>query len=81
MTFFGLKDKYIYYAGGSAIGGFVITAILSNTLGTIGTIIGIAIAGGGIWYSFHLQVKKGLYNKTKNAGEIHIFPNRYKYKK
>ncbi len=80
LTFFGLKDKYIYYAAISAIGGIVIGIILSTIFNTIGTVTGLIISGVGIWYTFKLQEKNGMYNKTKNVGEIHIFPNRFKYK-
>lgn len=81
LTFFGLKDKYIYYAGGSVATGLIVVGILSNIIGIVGTLIGFSIAGGGIWYTYHIQEKKGLYNKNKNTGEIHIFPNRFKYHK
>lgn len=76
-----MKDKYIYYAGGSIIIGLIVGGILSNIIGFMGTLTGFSIVGVGIWYTFHLQEKKGLYNKTKNTGEIHIFPNRFKYQK
>ena len=74
LVFFGFKDKYIFYALGGILAGFVVGTILS-------TIIGFILSGGAIWYAQHLQKTIGLYAKTKNKGEIHIFPNRFKYKR
>lgn len=77
LIFFGLKDKYIYYAMGSAVGGLVTVAILSSLIGFIGSITGAAVAAGGVWLSFKMQDKKGLYNKTKNDKELHVMPKRF----
>lgn len=78
LIFFGLKDKYIYYAMGFAVGGIVLIAILSSILGLFGFIIGAAIGGGGVWFSYKTQHKKGLYNKTKNEDELHIRPIKFR---
>lgn len=76
LVLFGLKDKYIYYAIGFFIGGVVVGMILNGFIGFIGSVIGLGVGGVGIWGAFKLQDTKGLYNKTKNHNEIHIFPNR-----
>ncbi|MCO7354028.1 DUF4133 domain-containing protein [Riemerella anatipestifer] len=81
LVFFGFKDKYIYYAVGGVALGFIIGTIISSFIGIIGTIIGFLFSGASVWYALRLQNTKGLYNKTNNIGEIHIFPSRYKYKK
>ena len=78
LIFFGLKDKYIYYAMGSAVGGLVLVAILSSIFGLLGMIIGAAIGGTGVFLSYKTQDSKGLYNKTKNEEELHIMPTRFK---
>ncbi|AQW90065.1 MULTISPECIES: DUF4133 domain-containing protein [Elizabethkingia] len=78
LVFFGLKDKYIYYAIGSAVGGLVSAAILSSFIGIFGSVAGLGIGGLGIWWIFKTQDKKGLYNKTRNDGELHIFPKKFK---
>ncbi|HFK5512595.1 TPA: DUF4133 domain-containing protein [Elizabethkingia anophelis] len=78
LVFFGLKDKYIYYAIGTAVGGLVSAAVLSSFLGIFGSIGGLALGGLGIWWIFKTQDKKGLYNKTRNDGELFIFPKRFK---
>jgi len=62
----------------SAVGGLVTVAILSSFIGIIGTIFGAAIGGIGVWLSFKMQDTKGLYNKTKNEGELHILPMRFR---
>lgn len=80
LVFFGFKDKYIYYAIGGIAGGFIVGTILSSFIGIIGTIIGFVVSGGSVWYTSRMQNTKGLYNKTNNVGEIHIFPNRFKHK-
>lgn len=78
LIFFGLKDKYIYYAMGSAVGGLVTIAILSSLLGIFGMLIGGAIGGTGIFLSYKTQDSKGLYNKTKNEEELHIMPIKFR---
>ncbi|WP_210150719.1 DUF4133 domain-containing protein [Chryseobacterium scophthalmum] len=77
LVFFGLKDKYIYYAMGSAVGGIVTVAVLSSLIGIFGTIAGAALGVAGVWLSFRMQHKKGLYNKTKNDIELHVMPKRF----
>ncbi len=76
--FFGLKDKYMYYTVGVIILGFIIIAILNSTIGFVGTMIGAGIMAIAIWSIFYLQDKKGLYKKTKNKNELHIFPKQIK---
>ena len=72
LVFFGLKDKYIYYAMGSAVGGFMTVAIMSSLIGGWGLLVGAAVGGIGIWMSYKTQDTKGLHNKTKNDEELHI---------
>lgn len=76
LILFGLKDKYIYYAGGFFCIGIIIGMVLSSYIGFLGSILGICFGGIGIWGAFNLQDTKGLYNKTKNNNELHIFPAR-----
>lgn len=78
LIFFGLKDKYIYYAMGSAISGIVLVAILSSLFGVFGLFIGSGLGSIGVWMSYKAQDKKGLYNKTKNNDELHIIPTQFK---
>lgn len=78
LIFFGLKDKYIYYAMGSAILGIVLIAVLSSLLSVLGLIIGAAVGGLGIWMSYKTQDKRGLYNKIRNDNELHIIPSQFK---
>jgi hypothetical protein len=74
LVFFGLKDKYIFYAIGSIVGTFLLVAILSTIMGAFGLLIGAIIGGICLWLTFKIQDSKGLYNKTKNENELHIFP-------
>ncbi len=78
LVFFGLKDKYIYYALGSALGALICLASLPSFIGFFGALIGAGIGIGGVWYTFHNQKTKGLYNKVRNNDEIYIFPKRFK---
>lgn len=80
LVFFGLKDKYIYYALGVAIGGLVSAAIISSFIGIFGTFIGLGLGAFGVWTIYKTQDKKGLYNKTKNENELHLFPKKFKIK-
>ena len=63
---------------GSAVGGMLLVAILSSILGVFGMIIGAGLGGTGVWLSFKTQDTKGLYNKTKNEGELHIISAKFK---
>lgn len=81
LILFGLKDKYIYYAMGIAFLGIVCAATFSTIFGSIGTIGSFGLTAGAIGLIFKIQDRKGLYNKTKNTGEIHIFPKKFKNKK
>lgn len=63
---------------GSAVGGLVLIAILSSLFGLFGMIIGAAVGGTGVFLSYKTQDSKGLYNKTKNEEELHIFPAKIK---
>lgn len=81
LVFFGLKDKYIYYAAGSGIGGLVGGAIFSSFIGFFGLGLGLVLGGLGIWMTFKTQDQKGLYSKTRNNNELYIFPKRLKLKR
>jgi hypothetical protein len=76
LIMFGLKDKWLYYAMGTAVGGLIAVAVLSSIFGTIGTLAGAGVAGTGVWRIFKLQDKHGLYSKTKNHNEVHIITMR-----
>ncbi|MFN3773453.1 DUF4133 domain-containing protein [Cloacibacterium normanense] len=80
LVFFGLKGKYIYYALGVVVTGFVSAAIFSSFIGILGTLLGLGLGGFGAWRIYRIQDKKGLYNKTKNENELYIFPKKLKIK-
>ena len=80
LVFFGLKGKYIFYAVG-VIGSGVIAALVLSKFGLLGSLLGLAVTGGGVYYIFKRQDKYGLYDKTKNFNQIFIFPKRLKHKK
>ena len=75
LVFFGLKGKYIFYAGG-VIGGGVISALILSKFGLLGSLLGLAATAGGVYFIFKRQDKYGLYDKTKNFDQILIFPKR-----
>ncbi|WP_027384940.1 hypothetical protein [Epilithonimonas caeni] len=81
LVLYGLKDKYIYYVMGCAVGGLIGGMLLSQIIGKLVAIIWIGICGGGIYWTFKIQDEKGLYNKTKNDNEIFIFPKKFKTSK
>ena len=81
LVLFGLKDKYIYQALACVALGIICLASLPSLIGWIGFLIGIVIAGGGVWYIFYRQDNVGLYTKQKNNKELHIFPKRFKVKR
>ena len=80
LVFFGLKGKYIFYAVG-VIGGGVIAALILSKFGLLGSLLGLAITAGGVYFIFKRQDKHGLYDKTKNFNQIFIFPKRVHHKK
>ncbi|PWN58471.1 DUF4133 domain-containing protein [Chryseobacterium viscerum] len=75
LVFFGLKGKYIFYAVG-VIGGGVISALILSKFGLLGSLLGLAVTAGGVYFIFKRQDKYGLYDKTKNFNQILIFPKR-----
>ncbi len=79
LVFFGLKGKYIFYALG-VVGIGVIASLILSKIGLIGSLLGLAITGGGVYLIFKRQDKRGLYDKTKNFDQVFIFPNRQKSK-
>jgi len=78
LVFFGLKDKYIYYALGTGLGGFIFVAILSTLFGIIGTFSAFGLTGGSIYMIFKIQDKKGLYNKPKDNNQLYVIQKRIK---
>lgn len=80
LVFFGLKGKYIFYAVG-IIGGGVIAALILSKFGLLGSLVGLLVTAGGVYFIFKRQDKYGLYNKTKNFDQILIFPKRLDNKK
>lgn len=80
LVFFGLKGKYIFYAVG-VIGAGVIAALILSRFGLLGSLLGLAATGGGVYFIFKRQDKRGLYDKTKNSDQIFIFPKRLNNKR
>ena len=80
LVFFGLKGKYIFYAVG-VIGSGVVAALILSKIGLLGSLLGLAITTGGVYFIFKRQDKYGLYDKTKNFDQILIFPKRLVNKK
>ncbi|KFF27001.1 DUF4133 domain-containing protein [Chryseobacterium vrystaatense] len=75
LVFFGLKGKYIFYAVG-VIGAGVISALVLSKFGLLGSLLGLVVTAGGVYFIFKRQDKYGLYDKTKNFDQILIFPKR-----
>ena len=61
--------------------GLVLSGVLGSFMGIWGTLLGLGIGGLGFWGMFKIQDSKGLYNKTKNNAELHIFPKRFSINK
>ena len=80
LVFFGLKGKYIFYAVG-VIGAGVIAALILSRFGLLGSLLGLAATGGGVYLIFKRQNTRGLYDKTKNFDQVFIFPKRLDNKK
>ena len=80
LIFFGLKGKYIFYAVG-VIGSGVIAALILSKFGLLGSLLGLVVTAGGVYFIFKRQDKYGLYDKTKNFNQIFIFPKRFNNKK
>ena len=80
LVFFGLKGKYIFYAVG-VIGSGVIAALVLSKFGLLGSLLGLVVTAGGVYFIFKRQDKYGLYDKTKNFDQILIFPKRLNNKK
>lgn len=76
LVLFGLKDKYIYQAMALILLGVIVAGGLNSFFGFYAVISGFIIAGGGVWFIFYLQDKRGLYNKNKSKKELLIIPKR-----
>ena len=61
--------------------GLILSGVLGSFMGIWGTLLGLGLGALGFWAMFKIQDKKGLYNKTKNNEELHIFPKRFKVTK
>lgn len=72
LVFKMLKGKFIYYGAVALVGGVVfggiISALVSNTLGFVAMIL---TTGPAFFWVLKKQ-KAGLYNKTRNAGQLFI---------
>jgi len=66
---------------GCVASGLVLSGVLGSFMGIWGTLLGLGIGALGFWGMFKIQDSKGLYNKTKNNDELHIFPKRFNIKK
>jgi len=75
LVFFGLKGKYIIYSVG-VIGVGVVASLILSRFGLLGSLLGLAVTAGGVYFIFKRQDKRGLYAKTKNFNQILIFPKR-----
>jgi len=78
MVFFGLRGKYIYWAIGVIVSGLILVIVLNTIVGMLGTFIGLLLAGVALWTIFMIQDKKGLYNRTRNNNQVHVFPKKFK---
>lgn len=61
--------------------GIIVAGGLNSFFGLYAVLAGFVIAGGGVWFTFYLQDKKGLYNKAKSKKELLIIPKRIRRKK
>lgn len=80
LVFFGLKGKYIFHAVG-VIGVGIIAALILSKFGLVGSLLGLAVTGGGVYLIFKRQDKYGLYSKTKNFNQVLIFPKKINNKR
>ncbi len=78
LVFFGLKDKYIYYAIGIVAATLFSGLIISSLAGALYALLPLVGGAAGIYYLFYLQDHKGLYRKTKNNNEIIIITSQFK---
>lgn len=76
--FFGLKGKYIIYSV-AVIGVGIISTLILSRLGLLGSLLGLGLTAGGVYLIFKRQDKRGLYDKTKNEGQLFIFPKKMKF--
>lgn len=62
------------------IGCGVVAALVLSKFGLLGSLLGLAVTGGGVYLVFKRQDKHGLYDKTKNFDQIFIFPKKFSNK-
>ncbi|PRY13751.1 uncharacterized protein DUF4133 [Pontibacter ummariensis] len=75
LVFKSFKGRYIYWAMGSVLGGFLSAVILTVAVNFLaGFVALLAVSFAGLLYTNSRQ-KKGLHAKTRSAG-VYIIPNR-----
>ncbi|RDV11885.1 DUF4133 domain-containing protein [Pontibacter diazotrophicus] len=75
LVFKNFKGRFIYWAMGSAMGGFASALLVSVVFNFMaGFITLIAVSMSGLLYT-NFRQKKGLHAKTKSVG-VYIIPSR-----
>lgn len=71
LEFMGIRGKFIYYAAGTFLFGFISFLVFNILLGFFAGVIAlVAIAGTGIIFIF-IKQKLGLHSKQRYKGIIH----------
>ncbi len=71
LEFMGIRGKFIYYAAGTFLFGFIGFLVFNILLGFFAGVIAlVAIAGSGIIFIF-IKQKLGLHSKQRHKGIIH----------
>ena len=71
LEFMGIRGKFIYYAAGTFLFGFIGFLVFNILLGFFAGVIAlVAIAGTGIIFNF-IKQKLGLHSKHRYKGIIH----------
>lgn len=76
LVFKSFKGRYIYWAMGSVLAGFLSAITLTVAAGFLaGFMALLAVSMGGLLYTNSRQ-KRGLHAKTRSAG-VYVLPSRF----
>lgn len=71
LEFMGIRGKYIYYAAGTFLAGFIGFVVFNIIFGKlVGFISTLVIAGSGLAF-IYIKQRTGLHSKDHYRGQVH----------
>lgn len=71
LEFMGIRGRFIYYAAGTFIAGFVGYIALSIVFGKLAGIIAMGVIAGSGLATIYIKQRSGLHSKDHYQGYVH----------